>query len=262
MPFWHIQFQTQLKITGHTTFSRTLRNILAIEGFPGLFRGITASMLREASYSSIRMGLYEPARRFVAPDRALNEISLWQKIVAGFFAGGVGSALANPTDLVKIRFQARLPEQAPVYKHTFHAFWQIFQLEGIRGLYKGVIPTTLRAAILTSAQLSSYDHSKVLLKKLNILPDGPAVHLIASFIAGLVATTATSPVDVIKTRVMNASHGEYSGPLDCFLQLMKKEGPRALFRGWLPNYLRLGPHFIISLPLYEQLRSLFGAGYL
>jgi hypothetical protein len=219
-------------------------------------------MMREASYSSIRMGLYEPVRKLVAPGQPLSEISLWQKIVAGFVSGGVGSALANPTDLVKIRFQARRPDQPAIYKHTFDAFAQILRTEGIKGLYKGVGPTTLRAAVLTGAQLSSYDHTKVILKRLNILPDGPFIHFLASFVAGLVTTTATSPVDVIKTRVMNATHGEYTGPVDCLLKLLRTEGPRALFRGWVPNYLRLGPHFIISLPLYEQLRALLGAGYL
>lgn len=33
-------------------------------------------------------------------------------------------------------------------------------------------------------------------------------------------------------------------------------------KGWTPNYLRLGPHFILSIPLYEQLRRLFGADYM
>lgn len=227
----------------------------------GLFRGITPSMLREASYSSIRMGLYEPARKFVAPNKPLNEISLWQRIVAGFFSGGVGSAIASPTDLIKIRFQARRPDQPKLYKHTADAFLSIYRNEGLPGLYKGVGPTMLRAAVLTSAQLSSYDQTKVTLRELNVLPDGPIIHFLASFVSGLVTTTATSPVDVIKTRIMN-SKGQYSGPIDCLAKLLRNEGPRALFRGWLPNYLRLGPHFIISLPLYEQLRYLLGAGYL
>jgi hypothetical protein len=219
-------------------------------------------MLREASYSSIRLGLYEPARSIIAPGKSVTEISLWQKILAGFVSGGVGSAIANPTDLIKIRFQARRPEQPKTYRNTFDAFIQIYRTSGLAGLYKGVIPTTLRAAVLTSAQLSSYDHTKIQLRKLDLLPDGPIIHFLASFVSGLVTTTATSPVDVIKTRVMNATHGEYTGPLDCLLKLLRTEGPRALFRGWVPNYLRLGPHFIISLPLYEQLRSLLGAGYL
>lgn len=218
-------------------------------------------MLREASYSSIRMGLYEPARAAIAPGKSVADVSLWQRILAGFLAGGIGSAIANPTDLIKIRFQARRPDQPKVYKHTLDAFMQIYQQAGLRGLYTGVVPTTLRAAVLTGAQLSSYDHSKVVLRELNVLPDGPAIHFAASFIAGLVTTTATSPVDVIKTRIMN-DRDRYKGPLDCTLQLLRSEGPRAFFRGWLPNYLRLGPHFIISLPLYEQIRAFLGAGYL
>jgi len=47
-----------------------------------------------------------------------------------------------------------------------------------------------------------------------------------------------------------------------FLDLIRKEGIRALFRGWLPAYLRLGPHALISFPIFEQIRKLFGLDYL
>jgi len=84
-------------------------------------------------------------------------------------------------------------------------------------------------------------------------------------VSGVVTTTASSPVDVIKTRIMNArtdQSGLYKGPLDCLIKSLKYDGLMVLFRGWVPNYLRLGPHFVFSLPLFEQLRRFFGAEYL
>ena len=133
-------------------------------------------MLREGSYSSIRMGLYDPVRSILVKDA--KEVTLTNKILAGLISGGVGSCFVNPTDVVKIRIQGeiRIPGQPTRYKNTFQAFYQIWREEGIRGLYKGVGATTLRAAILTSAQLSSYDHSKHLLLKTKYFNDNFVTH--------------------------------------------------------------------------------------
>ena len=72
------------------------------------------------------------------------------------FVGAIGSSIATPTDLVKVRFQAEgrlLPGQSPRYSSTAAAFRQIWHAEGVRGLYVGVLPTVKRAAILTATQV-------------------------------------------------------------------------------------------------------------
>ena len=70
--------------------------------------------------------------------------------------GAVGSAIATPTDLVKVRQQAcrRVAGQEKRYEGTFRAFATIWQTEGLRGLYVGMGPTVKRAAILTATQVS------------------------------------------------------------------------------------------------------------
>jgi len=229
--------------------------------FGGLMKGFTASMIREMSYSSLRMGLYDPIKELLAPNaKTKDDFTLIQKIAAGACSGAMGSALVNPTDLIKIRFQSVCFGQTKPYKNTFDGFYTIWKNEGFSGLYKGIGPTTLRASVLTSAQLSSYDHTKRVLLRNNILDDNIFLHLTASIVSGLVTTTATNPVDIVKTRWM-ASLGShmYKNPLDCFIKTVQSEGPHALMKGWVPNYLRLGPHFILSLPLYEFLRTLLGA---
>ena len=106
---------------------------------------------------------------------------------------------------------------------------------------QGLVPTMMRAAVLTSSQLSSYDHTKHMMKKYELMADGPGLHFLytscnrscsflfdrsiafsisASAVAGLVTATTTSPIDVIKTRVMNAPPGLYRGPLDCLIKVI------------------------------------------
>ena len=66
----------------------------------------------------------------------------------------MGSAIATPTDLVKVRQQAEGPEAMKRYKNTWEAFRVIFAREGVRGLYVGMVPTVQRAAIVTATQVS------------------------------------------------------------------------------------------------------------
>jgi len=250
-----------LKESPYHGFFHAGKKIYLEEGyFRGLMKGFTPSMIREFSYSSIRMGLYDPVKKLVAGPKAKvkDDITLIQKIIAGALCGAMGSALVTPTDVVKIRFQSITPGQERPYKNTFDAFRKIYQNEGgLKGLYKGMGVTTLRASVLTAAQLPSYDHTKRVLLRNGYMDDNVYCHVFASFVCGLVTTTATNPVDIVKTRWMT-DKSRYKNPLDCFMKIILKEGPHAVFKGWLPNYLRFGPHFIISLPLYDFFRTLFG----
>ena len=65
---------------------------------------VVASVMREGIYSTIRLGLYEPFKEiFGSKDPA--RTPLYKKILSGGISGAIGSSIANPTDLVKIRIQ-------------------------------------------------------------------------------------------------------------------------------------------------------------
>lgn len=56
---------------------------------------------------------------------------------------------------------------------------------------------------------------------------------------------------------MNAKQGVYRNAMDCFFQTVRSEGPRALFKGWLPSYMRLGPQTVLTFIFLEQLKRLY-----
>nr|XP_011455448.3 mitochondrial substrate carrier family protein ucpB [Crassostrea gigas] len=241
--------------------------IVRDEGVGGLYKGLLPSLMREGSYSTIRLGAYEPLKvYFGATDPA--HTPLWKKICAGAISGTIGSAIATPTDLVKVRMQAQgklFDGEVPRYKSTFSAFKEIIQTQGLRGLYTGVGPTVKRAAILTATQIPSYDHAKHTILNAELMKEGPALHVISSMIAGFMTALTTSPVDVIKTRIMNQqSHGVahhervYKNAFDCFLKTLRSEGPLGLYKGFIPNWMRIGPHTIITFFIFEELRHLIG----
>ena len=60
--------------------------------------------------------------------------------------------------------------------------------------------------------------------------DGIPCHLASAVVAGVTATFVASPVDVVKTRFMNAPRGRYTGVLDCARQTARREGAAAFYR--------------------------------
>lgn len=71
------------------------------------------------------------------------------------------------------------------------------------------------------------------------------------------ATTLTQPLDVLKTRVMNAKPNEFNGLMDV-VKVTAKLGPLGFFKGFVPAFIRLGPQTILTFLLLEQLRMHFG----
>lgn len=82
-------------------------------------------------------------------------------------------------------------------------------------------------------------------------------HISASMLTGLVTTTATAPVDVVKTH-MYVRGGRFRGPLHCAAVIVAEEGPAALLKGWVANYTRLGPQTLLTFVVVERLRQWAG----
>jgi dicarboxylate transporter 10 len=89
---------------------------------------------------------------------------------------------------------------------------------------------------MNSGQLVSYDIFKSLLLGNLGMQDGMPVHMLSSALAGTVATTISAPADVVRSRVMNMGASNKQGIVGMISESLKKEGPRFLFKGWLPAW--------------------------
>lgn len=242
---------------------RMFHDLYARGGLLGLWTpGLTATMVREMVNCSARTGLYAPVRDFLNSNSAAEEghgsPTLANRITAAVITGTLGSVLSNPLDVVKVR----LLNSAEAYPSTYAAYPQLLREEGWAGCFKGLAPSTLRGASIAVGELAAYDESKHLLKKYGHREESVGLHIAASLITGIAATTMASPFDVIKTRVMAGGSNAPGSALKVLSETLQTEGPRALFRGWVPSYFRLGPHALVCLPVFEQLREFVGVGYL
>ena len=249
--------------------SHALAAIASREGLSGLYRGLSASLVRELSYSGLRMGLYEPTKQQICARLGSgHEQSLAVKVIAGAITGCIGSALANPFDLAKVRAQASAGGGAGASLGA--ALREICREGGgVHSLWRGTAPTVQRATLLTASQVPTYDHVKHSLLERGVVGEGYVCHFISAMLAGVVAALVTSPVDLVKSRIMaqpiDAATGRgalYSSAIDCAAKVARAEGPLALYKGFNSQWLRIGPHTTISLMAFEQMRHLVGLAYL
>jgi dicarboxylate transporter 10 len=173
-------------------------------------------------------------------------------------SGFLGGIAGNPADVLNVRMQhdAALPEdKRRNYKNAIDGLIRMTREEGWKSLFRGVWPNSMRAVLMTASQLASYDGFKRVLIEHTPMVDGLGTHFSASFLAGFVATTVCSPVDVIKTRVMS-SH-ESKALVTLLADVYKLEGVGWMFRGWVPSFIRLGPHTIATFLFLEQHKKLY-----
>lgn len=219
-------------------------------------QGMSAAALREMTYSSLRFGLYEPFKRVLGEGEDASKTELWKKFASGALAGVVGSALANPTDVLKVRMQAAEGPRRTMAQHIK----EVLADGGPAAFYRGVSATIIRAAILNATKLAAYDETKYMLKRNNLMQEGMQLHFVASMFAGVMVAATTSPVDLLRTRIMNQPKGvrHYNGMLDCLQKVVKAEGVMVLYKGFTPQWMRFGPFTVIQFMIWEKMRTSVG----
>ncbi len=244
----------QLASDSQVGFLAMLGLIAKEEGAGALFGGLKPALLRQASYQSIKMFLYEPIRDAVlkatTPEGKQDaQPQLWQMILAGGLAGGLGTFMTSPTDLIKVRMQ-----KGDKFDGILDAFVQIVAASGVLSLWDGWVPNVQRSFIVNAAELASYDFFKQKLLALKVLGDGLLVHTLASSLAGLIAAIASTPVDRAKTLLM-ASRGVYSSVLSCLAHIARTRGLSGLYQGFFATWMRLGPWAFLFFVCYEQYKA-------
>ena len=217
---------------------------------------LSASLLRQLTYSTTRFGIYSELKETFSTARS--SPSLPSLIAMASTSGFLGGIAGNPADVLNVRMQhdAALPvEKRRNYKNAVDGLFRMTREEGWRSLWRGVWPNSMRAVLMTASQLASYDAFKRTLLSQTSLEDNLTTHFTASLLAGFVATTVCSPIDVIKTRVMSAKDAE--SLLGLLSRTVKHEGIGWVFRGWVPSFVRLGPHTIATFLFLEQHKTIY-----
>lgn len=120
--------------------------------------------------------------------------------------GGIGSVVANPTDMALIRFQSDNnlpPAERRNYKNVFDALGRIYKEEGVAGMWRGSVPTVARAMSVNCSHLVGYNESKEqLMSFLGEKKETMNIRLVASAISGIAVSICSLPFDNVKTKVL------------------------------------------------------------
>jgi len=239
------------------SFFRVLAEGVAKDGVVrGAYAGLSASLLRQMTYSLTRFAVYDTLKEKAAV-KSKGPVAPWKLAIAASIAGGAGGIAGNPADIVLVRMIGdvnRPVEQRLNYKHAGDGVLQIVKTEGPMALFRGLGPNVVRAILMNASQLATYDSFKELLIRKADFKEGLLLHFTSGLMAGTVATTICSPFDVIKSRIMNSSKNE--GALAVISKSFQREGVSWCFRGWTPAWIRLAPNSLIIFLVLEQLRNL------
>ena len=100
-----VRLQVQGSATKYHGMFHCITTMVKEEGMASLFKGLNAGFQRQMVFASLRIGLYEPVKQFYVGKDHVGPISIFTRIAAALTTGAFGILVANPTDVVKIRFQ-------------------------------------------------------------------------------------------------------------------------------------------------------------
>jgi solute carrier family 25 ornithine transporter 2/15 len=143
-----------------TSFGLT-KEILRNDGFKGMFRGLSSTMMREMPGYFFFFGSYELSKNLLRSSQDEEDLGLIKTIICGGF-GGIGLWVSIfPFDVVKSRIQVNSSKERMI-KVLVH----IIRNEGFGALYKGLFPTVLRTFPSTGALFVCFENSKYFMTKL------------------------------------------------------------------------------------------------
>ncbi|XP_060526270.1 solute carrier family 25 member 35-like [Cylas formicarius] len=268
-----MQLQGELKARGkHALVYRNVFHAAYVvaknEGLGGLQKGLGVAMFLHGSRNSIRLGTYQYLNRRGFLTDANGKVVFHKCALGSAFSGGLGAFCASPLFLIKTQIQSQAAEGIAVghqhsHRNAVAAIGAIYSRDGIKGLWRGANATVLRALVGSSVQLTSFAMFKDSLRELQIFQANPLLtSLVSSLVSGAFQTIAMNPFDVVSTRLYNQgvnSQGKgllYDGLLDCFFKIWQTEGVYGFYKGTIANYMRLGPHSVVILVLWDVLKDL------
>lgn len=256
----------------------TLAKMWREEGWRGFMRGNGTNCVRIVPYSAVQFSSYSVMKSYILESRpkntadpAANTLTMGERLSAGSLAGVACVTVTYPLDIVRTRLSIQTASIPNLREHFAKAgvkppgLWsvmkQIYRTEGgMRGLYRGLIPTTMGVAPYVGINFAVYEWARELL-----IPEGrdeptPLGKLGSGALAGAVAQTLTYPFDVLRRRFQVVSVDglgfKYHGTWHALSTIVKTEGVKGLYKGLSANLLKVVPSMAASWLSFEMVKDM------
>lgn len=180
--------------------------------------------------------------------------------ISGGF-GGICTVLAgHPLDTIKVRLQTMpttIGNQSPLYAGTWDCAKKTIQLEGVKGLYKGMGAPLAGVAPIFAISFLGFGVGKRLF---NCDDNNQSLNKLfaAGAFSGIFTTSIMAPGERIKC-LLQIQHGQekpkYSGPVDVIKKLYWEGGIRSIYKGTVATLLRDVPASGMYFMTYEWLQN-------
>ncbi|GAB5029772.1 mitochondrial carrier family [Nannochloropsis oceanica] len=251
-----------------------LRKVMREEGFWAFWKGNGTSVLHRFPYAGINFYCYEKFKEALGDGSPRNETP-FTRLVAGACAGGVACSACYPLDLIRTRLTIQDEGPHKEYRSITHAFRKIAAVEGMGGLYRG-LGTTLMVAVPNLAisyciygtmkefifhyKYPTRDVMEATLEEPHFVES-----LVCGATSGICSSLITYPMDVIRRRlqilgVHPGCHrpGESVGPWNELRTIVRNEGATGLYRGLVPELLKVTPMVGCTFTTYELMKDVLG----
>jgi len=249
------------------------KKIMQRGGFFSFWKGNGTSVLHRFPFSAINFYVYENTLDFLSrtDGNSKEDANPIKRFIAGAFAGSIACVACYPLDLVRTRLTTELPGKEH-YRGIFDTFKKITATEGVGGLYTGIGPTLFVAVPNFAISYTVYGTLKeyVLdddlfynLRKIDDESGEKSMSLILTLLCGAASGSAsafvTFPFDTIRRRMqiqtLHLSPEECLSGTQQFVNIIKTEGVKGLYRGIQPELLKVVPFVGSMFVTYEFLKD-------
>ncbi|SCW03394.1 LAFE_0G09450g1_1 [Lachancea fermentati] len=239
-----------------------IKQIVAKEGASRLYKGISSPVLMEAPKRATKFACNDEFQKIYKREFGNGKLTQSLSILSGASAGCCEAFVVVPFELVKIRLQ----DASSSYKGPIDVVRKIIAKEGVLAMYNGLESTLWRHGVWNSGYFGLIFQVRNLLPKAQSKTEQTRNDLIAGTIGGTFGSLLSTPFDVVKSRVQNTAVvpgavRKYNWSCPALLTIYKEEGFKALYKGFVPKVLRLGPGGGILLVVFTGVMDFFRASY-
>ncbi|KAL8998171.1 MAG: hypothetical protein Q9169_002725 [Polycauliona sp. 2 TL-2023] len=263
-PLERLKILFQIQSVGREEYKMSVGKGLAKmwrdEGWRGFMRGNGTNCIRIVPYSAVQFGSYNFYKRFVEPSPGA-DLSPLRRLLCGGAAGITSVTFTYPLDIVRTRLSiqsASFVALSDASRNKLPGMWAtmktMYQTEGgFLALYRGILPTVAGVAPYVGLNFMTYESVRKY-----FTPEGDknptAVRkLAAGAVSGAVAQTCTYPFDVLRRRfqinTMSGMGYQYKSIWDAITVIISQEGVMGLYKGIVPNLLKVAPSMASSIDL-------------
>lgn len=217
--------------------------IVKKEGILGLYKGMSAPLTGVSPIFAVCFCGYGLGKRLIQWN-STEPLTYTQYFLAGGFSGIFTTSIMAPGERIKVLLQLQGSEkESKKYNGLMNCAVKLLKEGGIRNLFRGFCATLTRDVPGTGMYFLVYEYvqdkytEKTGAKSMNTLST-----ICAGGFAGMAYWLIGMPADVLKSRLQAAPEETYQkGIRSVFAELIRNEGPLALYKGVTPVMIRAFP---------------------